>query len=388
MLHKKIKVTTLAGFATKGSKVGETEVEILVHASLTSENPLFYIYINQISNIFLKKAGFEGDRVSKFLILIHKNNTADIYVHDFPESLSVKVNKKIKKGGKVFYKDISDIGEIKFPGIEIKKTDAIIYCTKIKWVSGLFFDFTRDIDEKQIRTDIGNLINDLLFKRFHELMDTKKGIKKTSSVEPSKIIEEDKKLKTSKEKLKIFVEGKHDRAYLDQAINLLGIKPNFDIYDIKDQKDRDGNESGGKDKLRLHFLRLVKSNHFGYKTLFVFDHDAEKEYENCKKEKTTFVIPFKWKKNENNKINETVKKEGMGIENLFDEKLFKGNDGELSPIFFSRTYEEIGGKRYFLHQKFKKNLFLDFIRERNRKKDFKSFQPLFRLINKINRTIK
>jgi hypothetical protein len=109
-------------------------------AFLHSGQSLFQIVINQFYSMFLKEHFLPND-VYRFLIIIHKDHTADIYVNDFTIAIRVLAKHDLKAGSLVNYQDIADIAELRFPGIDIQSDDCIIFCFKENWKFGLFYDF-------------------------------------------------------------------------------------------------------------------------------------------------------------------------------------------------------------------------------------------------------
>ena len=83
------KVQDLAGFAAENMKNGET-VKVFTRALLTSDDPEFYQYSEQISNIFLNKNRIQIDSTYQFLVIIRQDLSADLYVNDFAVSIEIK----------------------------------------------------------------------------------------------------------------------------------------------------------------------------------------------------------------------------------------------------------------------------------------------------------
>ena len=134
-------VQDLTGFATENKQGGET-IKILTRDQLTSDNQDFYRYSEHISSVFLGKAGVLIDRVHQFLVIIHQDLSADLYVNDITISFEIQVKRDVKAGEAISKNDIADIRKAKFPNIKINKTDKVIYCFKVGWRFGLFFDLT------------------------------------------------------------------------------------------------------------------------------------------------------------------------------------------------------------------------------------------------------
>ncbi|WNL28567.1 ATP-binding protein [Arcobacter cryaerophilus gv. pseudocryaerophilus] len=152
-------------------------------------------------------------------------------------------------------------------------------------------------------------------------------------------------------KISILTEGKNTK-YIEQAIKL--IEPSLlDSIEIV----KGAEEKTGKSQLKtlFDFVSRIQHNQIIF---FVWDSDCE-EYKKLKQ--INKVIPFIFDKNNKNNI---AKK---GIENLFEEVLFKGFYTEIkkSDGLINKNFEEN-----------KKNDFFDLIEKRSKKEDFKNFKPL------------
>lgn len=82
------------------------------------------------------------DGVCQLLVVIHTDLSADLYINDFIVSVEIKSKRDVKAGEVIMLGDLADLRKVKFPDIEIKETDKVIYCFKVGWRFGLFFDLT------------------------------------------------------------------------------------------------------------------------------------------------------------------------------------------------------------------------------------------------------
>ena len=122
------KVQNLAGFAVETAQPGEL-TKIQTRGSLISDMPLFYTYIDQISGIFLNSV-LVG-QVVQFLVIIHEDLSADVYLNDFPVNILMMAKRSLEKGQAVRTNDIADIRQLRFAEINIKGSDKVIYCFKV-----------------------------------------------------------------------------------------------------------------------------------------------------------------------------------------------------------------------------------------------------------------
>ncbi len=165
-------VQDIGGFAPTNVEKGHY-FWLLTRASITSDEPEFYKYI-EISNPFFNKVGVLQNAVYQFLILIHEDLSADLYINDFPVAIEILAKRDMKKLELVTDRDIADIRRLKFPDIEIVDTDKVIYCFKVGWKFGLFFDLDRpaklDIDSMFLA--LGKLYRELSFQYIYKVLGT------------------------------------------------------------------------------------------------------------------------------------------------------------------------------------------------------------------------
>jgi hypothetical protein len=173
------KVDNLIGFAINSAKRGE-KVEVLTKVLLTSDDPNFYLCIEGISKIFLK--GISTETIYKFLVIIHHDLSADVYINNFKIIAEMYPKRNFQKGEVVYLKDIADIRNIKFDDSEIKilPTDKIIFCFRVGWKFGLFFDLDRNnnLDLKKMYIELGSLYRYLLFQEVYDSISGEKNFSK------------------------------------------------------------------------------------------------------------------------------------------------------------------------------------------------------------------
>jgi hypothetical protein len=84
---RKVTVTTqpFAGFAAEGAQEGET-IRVLAKCILTADDSRFYMFVNQISDDFLAKAGIDGDSITQFLV-VQRPDARPMSIHNIRQSL-------------------------------------------------------------------------------------------------------------------------------------------------------------------------------------------------------------------------------------------------------------------------------------------------------------
>lgn len=170
------KVENFVGFAVENAKHREM-VKVLTRAAIISDELEFYTYIEQISEQFLGKIGIFIDAIYQFLIIIHYDLTADIYINDFPIEVEMLLMRNVMKGELVYSQNIADINKITFPEIQINNMDKIIYCFKVGWKFALFFDLARHKEKLNIESMylvLGELYRYLSFQYIYKVIESEK----------------------------------------------------------------------------------------------------------------------------------------------------------------------------------------------------------------------
>jgi len=165
-------VENLVGFAVEFAQSGEM-VKIQTRGSLISDTSLFYTYIDHISDIFLKT--ILVGHVFQFLVLIHENLSADLYLNELPVKVLMMPKRALQAGEMVTTNDIADIKKLSFEDINIKDTDKVIYCFKVGWKFGLFFDLHREqpLNIAAMETELGALYRYLSFQYVYDVLESK-----------------------------------------------------------------------------------------------------------------------------------------------------------------------------------------------------------------------
>ncbi len=143
---------------------------LLTKATINSDEPEFYRYVQQLSNPIFNKVGVFPNAVYQFLIIIHRDLSADLYINDFLVEVEMMAKRDVKKGEIITNRDIADIRRLRFPNIKIAETDKVIYCSKVGWKFGLFFDLSRELNADAMELDLGKIYRYLSFQHVYEVL--------------------------------------------------------------------------------------------------------------------------------------------------------------------------------------------------------------------------
>jgi hypothetical protein len=143
----------LAEFLIDGFVVGVNEGTVAVQprGAYTSDQPEFHRYIDGVTSGLshvLEATGHEVffDKVSWFLVVVHGDRSAELYVDTVPVSLLVRVKRDCQIGEAVTDQSMADVKTMRFDGLELADSDQIIFCFKVGWKFALFFDLGRRRD--------------------------------------------------------------------------------------------------------------------------------------------------------------------------------------------------------------------------------------------------
>ena len=148
-----------------------------VSAGVTSDSPVFHTYINQISNIYFGSSEFSANvnTIHGFLILIHDDLSADVYINDFEVKAEIRLKRNLELGTLVRGNDIADILELRIPDIDIQDSDSVICCLKIGWKFLLYFNFLsegRRFDIASMQMELGRLYRYLSFQYVYHTLES------------------------------------------------------------------------------------------------------------------------------------------------------------------------------------------------------------------------
>ena len=167
------------GFFDSFSSDGLANIKVLF--ALTSEDPGFYKLIGGISSTYFssEECSVNVGSIHSFLILVHNDLSADIYINDFSVAIKIRSKRSLKNfelGTLIRHSDIADICELSFPDINIQDSDSVVCCLKVGWKFLLYFDSRsrhgEKIDVASIFTVIGDLYRYLSFQEVYDTLES------------------------------------------------------------------------------------------------------------------------------------------------------------------------------------------------------------------------
>jgi len=158
------------------------EVKMSVKGAITTFDPEFRTFMNNIIGLFINKA--ELETINRLLVHIKNDNKAYIY-RDFPYGFKAVISGPKEKGSAVFKHEITDIESIFFEDdlcrLEYEATDKLVYLFRSNWSFGLYYNFHKvdsfELISKEIaylykivenRQMVDFLKNELYLNQFHD----------------------------------------------------------------------------------------------------------------------------------------------------------------------------------------------------------------------------
>lgn len=173
-IHIKNLPLQMAGFAAATIPPGHYGF-LLVKAQMTSDDPMFHTYVEQVSNIILSRAQILPNEVCAMVVVFHPDRTAHLFINRELGTIAKCRMKTPAKtgpavGSMVFANHIADIVAVK-PDVRIAKGDGVFYCAKVGWKFALWFDLTGDVNEQEMQLELGALHRRLGFDHLFRVVE-------------------------------------------------------------------------------------------------------------------------------------------------------------------------------------------------------------------------
>ncbi len=140
---------------------------------LTSDVPQFHSYVKQIFSVYFRDMKISSGLVYQFLIIIHKDLSADLYLNGPPIVLTTRPKKAVSEGEIIYLTDVADVLKLGFEDVTLSETDKVICCFKVDWKFALLFDFRANgkLDVDKIYTELASLYRYLSFQGVYEAFE-------------------------------------------------------------------------------------------------------------------------------------------------------------------------------------------------------------------------
>jgi hypothetical protein len=222
MMQKKITEVQLDGFTARSISEGEL-ADMITRDLATSDSSRFFVYAEQIANIIFPKLEVSNDKIDRYLMVLHPDDTADVYLQDFKTVARAQLNRPMQAGEVIFRADVTDIDEVCFPDSAINRGDRLVYFERHRWRFGIVFDFTRETDADVFAKMAADLQRRLLLDDILQI--TLSELREAEQTEYDAFV---------------ITEGKTDWRHLERALGEIGYRRRL-RYEVQD-KDRGDTE--------------------------------------------------------------------------------------------------------------------------------------------------
>jgi hypothetical protein len=167
---------TLGGVAAEAGRP-PGKIKVWTSLSLTSDDPYFHTVVENLGSTiegFARAAGKPVNlkRAHDVLLVIRSNNTAELWVDSAAVAVGARLKRDVKAGSIIFESDFADITDLRFPKVDIGKTDRVIYLFREGWRFGLFFDFNPDsnLQIEEVNRTLGTIYRRLRYRHLYDLI--------------------------------------------------------------------------------------------------------------------------------------------------------------------------------------------------------------------------
>lgn len=138
------------GYSRTGALEGET-VHVVAREFLSSEDgERFFVRMDhwptKILQALPSSAGVWPSTVDHLVAFIRQDLTATVYVNELTQVAQVRAAGPVKAGAEVRQRDIADVTELRFGGLDVPPDVGLLIVFSQGWRKGLFFDFFPSYD--------------------------------------------------------------------------------------------------------------------------------------------------------------------------------------------------------------------------------------------------
>lgn len=167
-------VNPLAGVSAEAGKGGQ-RIKVWTRLALTSDDPLFHRLADNLVGVVRNIARRGGAEVNlrqtdTLLLLLKKDQTAEIWADTAAVSLRCSVKRAMKAGTVITEQDIADVTGMEFPCVEIGEQDQVVCLFRQDWRFGLAFDSNPDgqLDTEWLARTLGGLYRQMRYKHLYD----------------------------------------------------------------------------------------------------------------------------------------------------------------------------------------------------------------------------
>ena len=169
-----LKDLNLTGVTAAAGRQGD-QIPIWQRLALTSDDPHFHRIAEGLVNFIGQAAQAAGHVIdtalaNDLLLVMHEDNSGRLWVDSAAKIILAVAKRPVVAGQPVFQSDLGDIIEMRFPAVDLKPTDRLLYIFRNDWRFGLFFDLRTDADleVEQVGRALGSLFRIMAYRHHYD----------------------------------------------------------------------------------------------------------------------------------------------------------------------------------------------------------------------------
>jgi hypothetical protein len=167
----------LGGIVMRNTYAGD-DAPVMVRACITSDQPDFHIFMRGLERILMQRLDEAGAKifwpnVTQFALLVRPDDTAELFVNDFPVIGEMLAKRDAVAGEVVRASGIGDIRRVSLPTVEYQPEDRLVICLKIGWRFVLFFDLHRDVplDRDRVERELASAYRRMTYRDLYDALE-------------------------------------------------------------------------------------------------------------------------------------------------------------------------------------------------------------------------
>lgn len=164
----------LLGISAASAAQGE-DVRVWTKLAVTSDEPVFHSAVPGVCGELARLASDAGtpvdlERANSVLLLVRPDRSGELWVDTVATSVGAIVKRPIGGGQPVFASDIADVVDVRFPAVEFRQGDGVLYLFRQSWRFGFYYDLRMDgsLDVAAMGREIGALYRNLAYRHLYD----------------------------------------------------------------------------------------------------------------------------------------------------------------------------------------------------------------------------
>lgn len=169
-------VEPLVGFVAEAAKGGQ-QIKVWTKLALTSDDPLFHRFAENLANVINHMAhqagiGVNLRRADTVLLVLKPDATAELWLDTAAVSIRCAIKRAVAAGTVIFEHDIADVTGMSFPCVIFGTADKVLCLFREDWRFGFAFDMNPEgkLDVDGFTATLGTLYRELRYKHLYDAL--------------------------------------------------------------------------------------------------------------------------------------------------------------------------------------------------------------------------